>query len=152
MIDYWLLIISTKHEPLATLLMKKIITYIILSIALCIGIVALLGKIEPKPKMNKANQMTIICYSCGRGENPENTLKGIKHCQTINPEWRIEMDVQMTADEQLVLFHDYNTKRTTGVNKLINELSLEEVKELNCLLYTSPSPRDATLSRMPSSA
>ena len=30
----------------------------------------------------------------------------------------------------------------------------EPLKELtyNCLLYTSPSPRDATLSRMPSSA
>ena len=25
-------------------------------------------------------------------------------------------------------------------------------EEMNCLLYTSPSPRDATLSRMPSSA
>ena len=25
-------------------------------------------------------------------------------------------------------------------------------QELSCLLYTSPSPRDATLSRMPSSA
>ena len=25
-------------------------------------------------------------------------------------------------------------------------------KDNNCLLYTSPSPRDATLSRMPSSA
>ena len=28
----------------------------------------------------------------------------------------------------------------------------ESVKKSNCLLYTSPSPRDATLSRMPSSA
>ena len=27
-----------------------------------------------------------------------------------------------------------------------------DVKALTCLLYTSPSPRDATLSRMPSSA
>ena len=27
-----------------------------------------------------------------------------------------------------------------------------DVLLLNCLLYTSPSPRDATLSRMPSSA
>ena len=25
-------------------------------------------------------------------------------------------------------------------------------KDIDCLLYTSPSPRDATLSRMPSSA
>ena len=29
---------------------------------------------------------------------------------------------------------------------------LSEAKLKNCLLYTSPSPRDATLSRMPSSA
>ena len=32
----------------------------------------------------------------------------------------------------------------------INKYRIEEAK--NCLLYTSPSPRDATLSRMPSSA
>ena len=31
-------------------------------------------------------------------------------------------------------------------------LSNKEVEEMICLLYTSPSPRDATLSRMPSSA
>ena len=34
------------------------------------------------------------------------------------------------------------------VSALIKELQ----KESSCLLYTSPSPRDATLSRMPSSA
>jgi len=75
--------------------------------------------------------MEIICYSCGRGEHPENTLEGIEHCQNINPNWRIEMDVQMTADEQLVLLHDYNTIRTTGDDHFINELSLEEVRKLN---------------------
>ena len=30
--------------------------------------------------------------------------------------------------------------------------ALEVAQESGCLLYTSPSPRDATLSRMPSSA
>ena len=29
---------------------------------------------------------------------------------------------------------------------------MESTRSLTCLLYTSPSPRDATLSRMPSSA
>ena len=34
-----------------------------------------------------------------------------------------------------------------------NQLRFSEIKEvIGCLLYTSPSPRDATLSRMPSSA
>ena len=29
---------------------------------------------------------------------------------------------------------------------------IDEIEDKSCLLYTSPSPRDATLSRMPSSA
>ena len=32
------------------------------------------------------------------------------------------------------------------------EVSKELAQDITCLLYTSPSPRDATLSRMPSSA
>ena len=44
--------------------------------------------------------------------------------------------------------------RNTGVNasydKVKQDPRFEHIK--NCLLYTSPSPRDATLSRMPSSA
>ena len=44
-----------------------------------------------------------------------------------------------------------------GLEDLVGEILIptEQVVELkggNCLLYTSPSPRDATLSRMPSSA
>ena len=43
---------------------------------------------------------------------------------------------------------------TTGDKRLEWSLEQEGGKGLftNCLLYTSPSPRDATLSRMPSSA
>ena len=45
----------------------------------------------------------------------------------------------------------------TTVRKLFNSLgdvisTVPNVKVFICLLYTSPSPRDATLSRMPSSA
>ena len=40
----------------------------------------------------------------------------------------------------------------THVAKTENELLAEFDSKRNCLLYTSPSPRDATLSRMPSSA
>ncbi|MFS4445372.1 glycerophosphodiester phosphodiesterase family protein [Maribacter sp. 2307UL18-2] len=77
------------------------------------------------------NYMEIICYSCGRGEHPENTIEGIKHCQRINADWRIEMDVQMTSDHHLVLFHDYETKRTTGEDKLLSKLNFSQVKKLN---------------------
>lgn len=75
--------------------------------------------------------MKIICYSCGRGENPENTIEGIRHCNKVNPDWRIEMDVQITKDGKLILFHDENTERITGKNSLIKTLNLREVHQLN---------------------
>ncbi|WP_024769607.1 glycerophosphodiester phosphodiesterase family protein [Aquimarina macrocephali] len=75
--------------------------------------------------------MEIVCYGCGRGENPENTIEGIHHCQSINPDWWIEMDIQITKDEKLVLFHDYQTKRITGVNNKIHQLTLTEIQQLN---------------------
>ena len=41
----------------------------------------------------------------------------------------------------------------TIVHQLTKDLSMEEIEESGfCLLYTSPSPRDRTRSRMPSSA
>ena len=46
-------------------------------------------------------------------------------------------------------------KRTfpSSMTKIMTVLvAFEKIKNGTCLLYTSPSPRDATLSRMPSSA
>ena len=45
----------------------------------------------------------------------------------------------------------YKLKTTDEVMKYYDEWG-DKDKYNNCLLYTSPSPRDATLSRMPSSA
>ena len=36
--------------------------------------------------------------------------------------------------------------------KIRDEIKFSSIEALNCLLYTSPSPRDSNLSRMPSSA
>ena len=52
---------------------------------------------------------------------------------------------------------DKNNKKYLGKSvliavKSINSLISNRLKGYSCLLYTSPSPRDATLSRMPSSA
>ena len=47
--------------------------------------------------------------------------------------------VEPLDDEQMALIHEAT-------------MTLLEDQGIDCLLYTSPSPRDATLSRMPSSA
>ena len=43
------------------------------------------------------------------------------------------------------------TKKVKSIGLKVKEFGDDGIKQI-CLLYTSPSPRDATLSRMPSSA
>ena len=47
--------------------------------------------------------------------------------------------------------HDPSKNRHNGVGVYYFDENLD-INDMGCLLYTSPSPRDATLSRMPSSA
>ena len=63
-----------------------------------------------------------------------------------------EADLAETAVvEDLVDGEPEDMAETTAVVEDLEETDLHE-RCTNCLLYTSPSPRDATLSRMPSSA
>ena len=48
--------------------------------------------------------------------------------------------------------NNYDSYVLTTAGTKIKEVEKNGTKVLFCLLYTSPSPRDATLSRMPSSA
>ena len=46
----------------------------------------------------------------------------------------------------------FTVNALSGVVTLARSLDYDTTQSYSCLLYTSPSPRDATLSRMPSSA
>ena len=70
-----------------------------------------------------------------------------------------EMDTVGLSDEVIVRFceHDSNlsmaiSEATTRFEEIVKEFGIDTLQHKDCLLYTSPSPRDATLSRMPSSA
>jgi len=41
------------------------------------------------------------------------------------------MDLQITRDGEIVLFHDYETERTTGVENKIQDMELDSIKKLN---------------------
>jgi len=62
---------------------------------------------------------------------PENSIPAFKKAMELN--LPIELDIQLTQDNHIVVFHDYNLKRMCGINKLIKKCTLEEIKELNLL-------------------
>lgn len=62
---------------------------------------------------------------------PENSLKAFK--LAIDKNITIELDIHLTKDNKLVVFHDDNLKRMTNINSIIEDLTLYEIKRFNLL-------------------
>ena len=60
----------------------------------------------------------------------------------------INLNLEINDNDRLIIYGKSGSGKTT----LLNILSTLEIPSNGCLLYTSPSPRDGLLSRMPSSA
>jgi len=58
---------------------------------------------------------------------PENTLTSFKKAIEIGVD-AIELDVRKTKDNQIVVIHDADIKRTTNGEGLVSELTLKEIK------------------------
>lgn len=61
---------------------------------------------------------------------PENTVYAFQEAIDIDADY-IELDVQLTADKQLVVFHDKNISRTTNGSGKISDYTYEELQQLS---------------------
>ncbi len=59
---------------------------------------------------------------------PENTVKAFE--AAVREGYGAELDVQLTKDSQLVVFHDFDLKRMFGVSRKICDLDYEEISTL----------------------
>ncbi len=62
---------------------------------------------------------------------PENSMTAFG--RAVEAGYPIELDVQLTTDDRLVVFHDSSLKRVCGADKKIYEASYEELKSLRLL-------------------
>ncbi len=75
--------------------------------------------------------MTKIYAHRGFSEKyPENTLLAFKKASEAGADG-IELDVHLTKDGELVVMHDENTVRTTGMDAFIKDITLKEFKALD---------------------
>ncbi len=56
---------------------------------------------------------------------PENSLMAFRH--TADANYPIELDVQLTADKNLVVFHDRSMQRMCGVDKYVAKETMKEI-------------------------
>lgn len=91
--------------------------------------------------MNALLTAMLICFAADpnvefvahRGESfdaPENTLSAFQLAWERKVS-TIELDVHLTKDGQLIVCHDPNTKKTTGVDKAIKDSTVAELRTLD---------------------
>ena len=76
------------------------------------------------------------------------------YAQNINEKLHTDTDTVTAANNHLFTVGNVNITGNTKTKDFImlREIPFKKGDQYTCLLYTSPSPRDRTRSRMPSSA
>lgn len=74
--------------------------------------------------------MLRVGHRGARAYAPENTIASFKKALEIGVD-AVELDLRKTKDNQLVVIHDADVKRTTSGKGLVSELTLKEIKEFS---------------------
>ncbi len=79
----------------------------------------------------------LIAHRGAAAYAPENTLVAIEKAAELGANW-VEFDVMLTADGEAVIIHDTKLDRTTDGNGLVDETSLEEIRQLDAGSWFGP--------------
>ncbi len=104
----------------------------VLSVAIIVGIYLFL--IMPRVKDPADMYMLSTSYAHrGLWNNviPENSLPAFSFAAQNG--YGIEVDIQLSKDKQVMIFHDRNLKRMCGVDKKLSDLTCRELKSLRLL-------------------
>ncbi|XP_064424901.1 lysophospholipase D GDPD1 [Latimeria chalumnae] len=77
-----------------------------------------------------------ISHRGGAGENLENTMAAFRHAVNLGTDM-LELDCHMTKDGHVVVSHDDNLRRSTGINAKIADLRYSELPPYLCKLDVS---------------
>ncbi|XP_062872694.1 lysophospholipase D GDPD1 [Trichomycterus rosablanca] len=77
-----------------------------------------------------------ISHRGGAGENLENTMAAFRHAVQLGTDM-LELDCHMTKDEQVVVLHDSNLKRSTGISANISDVAYTDLPPYLCKLGVS---------------
>ena len=75
-------------------------------------------------------KIEITAHRGASSSYPENTMSAFKGAVEFGADW-IELDVQLTKDDKIVVSHDTNLIRIAGVNKNIIDMTYDEIKEID---------------------
>lgn len=72
----------------------------------------------------------VIAHRGASGYIVESTLQSFQTARDMQADM-IELDVQTTSDDQIIVFHDNDLSRITNQSGIIHEMTLKEIKDIN---------------------
>ncbi len=110
----------------------NILKYVVIILVLMSGTIFTYSVMNDKYdlKIEYVRTMEVTAHRGASVKYPENTMSAFKGAKELGADW-IELDVQQTKDKKLIVLHDTNLRRTTGVNKNTWEVTFDEVKNLD---------------------
>ena len=101
------------------------------------GIFYLLARPIPDHPYFDPDRFLVIAHRGGRSLGPENTIYTFKRAVKLGVDV-LEMDLQTTADGNLVIIHDREVDRTTNGRGPVEDFTLAEIKKLDAGYRWSP--------------
>lgn len=95
------------------------------------------GAADVEPQEELAPVPVIVAHRGYSGVSPENTLSAFENAIDIGADM-IELDVQLTCDGQVVVFHDNDLLRITGCEGTVADYSLEELEQMDAGIWFDP--------------
>lgn len=74
--------------------------------------------------------MLKVGHRGARAYRPENTLSSFKKAIELGVD-AVELDVRKTKDDEIVVIHDADVKRTTSGSGLVSDLTLQQIKSFS---------------------
>ena len=113
---------------------NPVLTFFVMIAAIIFLVIACAFVYLTTPNKFRFFDLPVSYYHRGIYNNkdvPENSLTAFY--KSAESGIGVELDVQPTKDGKVVVIHDFNAKRLTGVDRLIREMTYEEVSELKLL-------------------
>jgi glycerophosphoryl diester phosphodiesterase len=82
-------------------------------------------------------KLEITAHRAGAMNAPENTLAALERAIADRADW-VEIDVQLTADQQLIVLHDIDLLRFGGGSRRVDQATLAEIQALDVGSLHSP--------------
>ena len=110
------------------------ILYTLLSLLAIAAILALFAVLPGRRRDRAPFDRTLYAHRGLHSDDsryPENSLIAFRLAREAG--YGVELDVQLTADKQVVVFHDDTLLRMCGVDRRVDELTYEELQQLSLL-------------------